>query len=418
MIRRVFGFLGVEMLAVAAGLGLTLLLLSPSTSDVIELGAYLAVSALVSILVIEILVRSGLLSSRARLKLRITMAAGIGAGLGFINAFAMSALMFVNTGHDLPLLLAILVFAAVIAGYAAVRMSSSVSSSMTALAASARLLTTGDLTARMASVHGDSDLEEVVTAFNEMATSLEDAAKKKDQVEQSRRELSAAISHDLRTPLSSARAMLEAIRDGVVHGDEERDEYVERTLTQIKSLGSMVDDLFAMSLLDAGELRLELHQTMLNDLVDDTLRSMQPAAEQKGLTLAGQVDHTLGKAVMDSRQVSRVLLNLVQNAIRHTPPDGTVTVAVKRHDHKIEFEVTDTGEGFDPDDSSKIWTRFFRSDPARSRVADESAQIGLGLAISKGIVELHGGAISAKSPADEGATFRFWIPDQVLGAAT
>ena len=294
MLKRIAQLFGVEALAIASGLGLTLLLLSPGSSDAIELGAYLGLSALISFAAVEVLIRSGVLASRMRLKYKITLAAGIGAGLAFLNAFAMSALMFVNTVHDLPMLLAILVFAAVIAGYAAVRMSSSISGSMSTLAHHARRLSGGDLSVRMPVAQGDPDVDEVATAFNEMAANLEETAAKKEQVEQSRRELSAAISHDLRTPISSARVMLEAIRDGVTSSAEERDEYLDRVLTQMKSLGSMVDDLFDLSLLDAGELRLDLHLTVVDELVDEALLSMQSTAQDKGLTLSAVVDEALG----------------------------------------------------------------------------------------------------------------------------
>ena len=149
MIGRIAKIFGVEVLAIALGLGLTIVLLSPGSSDAIELSAYLGLSALISFIVVEILIRAGVLASRMRLKYKITLAAGIGAGLAFLNAFAMSALMFVNTEHDLPMLLAILVFAAVIAGYAAVRMSSSISGSISILADRARRLSAGDLSVRM-----------------------------------------------------------------------------------------------------------------------------------------------------------------------------------------------------------------------------------------------------------------------------
>ncbi len=407
-ISRLFG---TELLAVALGLGLSLLLLSPSMADLFELGLYLAASALVSFLGVELLLRTGLLARRIRLKLKIVLAVGIGAGLGFVNAFVMSALMFVNTVHDLPLLLAILIFAAVIAGYASVRMSSHIAGSMVTIAEHARQLSNGDLSTRMPSRYSDPDVADVVSAFNEMARNLEESAKKKEQIERSRRDLSAAISHDLRTPISSARVMIEAIRDGVTETQAEQDEYLDRVLTQVKSLGSMVDDLFSLSLLDVGELRLNLKPTAVDDLINETLNSMQSTANGKGLTLDSSVEQTLGNAVIDSKQVGRVLLNLVQNAIRHTPPDGTVTIVANRNDDRIEFEVRDTGEGFDPADSSNIWTRFFRSDPARTRSEETTAQGGLGLAISRGIVELHGGEITATSTPNNGSTFSFWIPD-------
>ncbi len=413
MAARLFG---IELAAVTSGLGLTLLLLSPSGLEAVEVGVYLALSAFVSFVAIEMVMRSNILSKRVPLKYKITLAVGIGAGFGFANAFVMSALMFVNTVHDLPMLLAILVFAAVIAGYASVRMSSSIAGSMTNLADSARQLSSGDLSVRMSVDQSDRDVAEVVLAFNEMAANLEQAALHKERIEQSRRDLSAAISHDLRTPISSARVMVEAIRDGVTVGDEERDDYLDRVLVQIKSLGSLVDDLFALSLLDAGELRLDLRETAVDDLVEETLRSLQSTAYGKGLDLRSDVDNDLGEAVMDSRQVRRVLLNLIQNAIRHTPPDGAVTVAVSRRHDRIEFEVRDTGEGFDPEDSERIWDRFFRSNRARTRIDDESAQSGLGLAIARGIVELHGGKISAESARRAGASFRFWIPESIAPA--
>ncbi len=344
-----------------------------------------------------------------RLRPQLMMAFGIGLAVAFANTLALAVFMFVSADHDLPLLVAILAFAGALALFAAYRLAGRIAESLAQLADGARRISAGEFAMRVP-VTSHDEIGEVSRAFNDMAASLEEAARRQVQLEEGRKQLTAAVSHDLRTPLASARAMLEALADDVVTDPEERRSYHRRSLNEIKNLSALVDDLFQLSLLDVGALRLDLRPTPLQQLVMDTVDGMKPAASRKGLRLDARVDAEIGQLMIDEARMRRVLMNLLQNAIRHTPADGSVMVSAVDDGELVRVEVSDTGDGVAPEDLSRIWTRFFRSDPARGRDPAGPAQSGLGLAIAKAIVETHGGEISAMSEPGHGSVFRFTLP--------
>jgi signal transduction histidine kinase len=207
------------------------------------------------------------------------------------------------------------------------------------------------------------------------------------EIEEMRRQLVAAASHDLRTPLASLRLLVESIDDGVVTG-ETRDRYLSEIRTHVAVLSDLVDDLFELSRIEAGEISWTMRQVELGGLIDDTVAAMRAPAEARGVKIAAELPPGQFVAEANAEKVQRVLFNLIQNAIRHTPADGSVTVRARNDHGEVEVEVADDGEGIPAGADDRVFEAFYRGDDARG---EEGA--GLGLAISRAIVEAHGGRI-------------------------
>lgn len=216
------------------------------------------------------------------------------------------------------------------------------------------------------------------------------------QVEAARRQLVAAASHDLRTPLASLRLLVESIEDGVATG-ETRDRYLSEIRTHVGILSDLVDDLFELSRIEAGEISWTMRQVELGGLIDDTVAAMRAPAAERGVRIAAEPPGGDVIASANAEKVQRVLFNLVQNAIRHTPADGSVTIRARAGRDCVEVEVADEGDGIAAGDGERVFEAFYRGDAARG-----SDGAGLGLAISRAIVEAHGG--------------RIWLEDGAPGA--
>jgi signal transduction histidine kinase len=207
------------------------------------------------------------------------------------------------------------------------------------------------------------------------------------EVEAARRQLVAAASHDLRTPLASLRLLVEAIDDEVATG-ETRDRYLAEIRTHVGVLSDLIDDLFELSRLEAGDISWTMRQVELGELIDDTVAAMQAPAAERGVRISAELPAGRLIAQANAEKVQRVLFNLIQNAIRHTPADGSVTVRARPAGKGVEVEVDDSGEGIPAADGERVFEAFYRGDASRG---EDGA--GLGLAISKAIVEAHGGRI-------------------------
>ncbi|HEY1855520.1 MAG TPA: HAMP domain-containing sensor histidine kinase [Solirubrobacterales bacterium] len=231
--------------------------------------------------------------------------------------------------------------------------------------------------------------------------SMEERAER--EVEEARRALVAAASHDLRTPLASLRLLVDAIEDGVATG-ETRDRYLAEIRTHVAVLSDLIDDLFELSRIEAGEVSWSLRQVELGELIGETVAAMRAPAEQRGVRLAAELPERGVRAEADAEKVQRVLFNLIQNAIRHTPADGSVTVRARPHDGDVEIEIADDGEGIPPGAAERVFEAFYRGDASRG---EDGA--GLGLAISRAIVEAHGGRIWLED-AMPGTRVRFTLP--------
>jgi signal transduction histidine kinase len=256
-------------------------------------------------------------------------------------------------------------------------------------------LAQGDLGAR-APTTGPAELAELARSFNDMAAQLEDLF-------DARRQLVAWASHDLRTPIASIQAMLEALEDGLA----EPERYVPAMREQIRTLSLLVDDLFELARIDAGVLTLEIEETPLPRLIESCLRGLEAEAHARRVALEAHMDGAIPSVRCAPDKVERVLFNLLTNALRHTPSDGSVAVVVEPLREEVQVTVEDTGAGMPADSLRRMFDRFWRGDPARSR---ETGGAGLGLAIARGLVEAQGGRIWAENRPNGGAKISFTLP--------
>jgi signal transduction histidine kinase len=251
---------------------------------------------------------------------------------------------------------------------------------------------------------------------NRLAQRLQEAEEQRSALDRERQALTAAISHDLRTPLASVRAMVEALDDHVVEDATEVDRYYAAMRREIERLDRMIDDLFELARLDAGALELDRHTVALEEIAADVVDAMQAQARRKGVALALHVAGSPRQLALDGDRMGRVAANLIRNALEHTPDGGRVDVSVFSDDGHVGLRVSDSGEGIDASDLGQIWRRFYRAERSRGRASDEMDGAGLGLAIVRGFVEAHGGAVAVESVRGEGATFTVRLPMKAVRA--
>lgn len=232
-----------------------------------------------------------------------------------------------------------------------------------------------------------------------------DVIEQRDSAETARRDLVAAVSHDLRTPLTSLRLLSDAIEDDLVD-DETRHRYVEQMSVHIRSLSSLIEDLFELSRLEAGDIHWSLGQVRIDELVADTVEAMRAQADARQVEVRAAVPADLAPAEANPEKLQRVLFNLIQNAIRHTPADGSVTVLAESNGRTVEVEVADTGVGIPAGERERAFEPFYRGGSGAARSGDGT---GLGLTICRAIVEAHGGEIWF-ADAERGARVRFSLP--------
>jgi signal transduction histidine kinase len=239
-----------------------------------------------------------------------------------------------------------------------------------------------------------------------LAQDVEAMVARVDAEEQARRRLVASVSHDLRTPITSLRLIADGLEDDVLEPARLR-EHLKLMSTHVRALGALIDDLFELSRLEAGDIRWSMEQVRLDELVRETIDAMRPQAEDGRVSVHSELTGDLKPARGNPEQLQRVLFNLIQNAIRHTPADGTVVVrAAAATDDAVQLEVADSGGGIEPGDRERIFEPFVQGP---SRVEGKTGSAGLGLAIARAIVEAHGGRIWV-AQGGPGTQIRFTVP--------
>jgi two-component system sensor histidine kinase BaeS len=305
------------------------------------------------------------------------------------EAFASAMLLAVTAA-----LLIAIVLAMVVTWYFSRRTQRSISR----LAQAAAKVGDGDYGSRVPRPGLGGEFDQFADTFNALAERLE-------AVESTRRRMLADLAHEMRTPLATLEAHLEALQDGVRRLDEATFEVLTGSTERLRRLA---DDIGAVSRAQEGELEIQLEPTDPGDLVEAAVGAWTDRYRDQGVALTADVDTDVA-VLADPSRMGQVLANLLDNALRHTPEGGTVRITCRRSGQGVEIEVADTGEGIEPAHLSHVFDRFYRADPARNRSNGGS---GIGLTISKALVEAHGGELSAHSEGPGlGARFVVRLPE-------
>jgi signal transduction histidine kinase len=396
------------LLIVLLSLGIFYMLMAPPSGELALMALFLSITAFVSALAGYAAYRFGWIRLSPTLRWTLLGGYALASILTFFNVWFSAQLMFASQ-HDLTLAIILLLFASGIAMILGYFFSGTVTERILSLQNAAEKIAAGNLEARVP-VSGRDELSALALSFNQMAEQLQVADQKQRELEHLRRDLVAWASHDLQTPLTSVRAILEALSDGVVDEPEMVKRYLNTAQRDVLSLSALIDDLFQMSQLDAGGFPLNRAQSSLGDLVSDTLESFSELAYRESIKLEGQIEPGVDPVLMDTQAIGRVLNNLIGNALRHTPPGGEIEVRARRTKVGVEVSVRDTGEGIHAEDLPHVFERFYRGEKSRNR---GTGGAGLGLAIARGIVRAHGGDIRAESEPGKGTKFIFSLPQQV-----
>jgi two-component system, OmpR family, sensor histidine kinase SaeS len=397
------------LLATAIGVGLARMLLTPRGQDLRALALYLVLSGAASLLLGAAILRAVDRLLRLRIRNKIVLAGVVGSGVGLVNVFVISELMFLSELHDLRLLVTLLIFSELLTTLFSVRMAGTTASQIESAAAAVGALAHGDYR-RVELQEGGGEAGVLGRMLNELADRLQAAEQERAVMERERREWTAAASHDLRTPLSSLRAMVDALEDEVVEEPAEVRRYYGTMRREIERLGRLVDDLFELARMDAGALKLNKRMVSPAEIASEVTDAMRAQSAAQGIELSLVVLGEPRPLSLDGSRIERALGNLVRNAFEHTPAGGRVTIEVSEAGPWVRIQITDTGTGISPADIERIWDRFYRAERSRARPENGADGAGLGLAIVRGIVEAHGGHVQVSTALGNGAQFTLHLP--------
>jgi len=393
------------LLITALSLGIFKMLMAPPLGELGLMAMFLGITALVSVAAGYIAYRLGWMTLSPTLRWSLLGGYALSSLLTFFNVWFSAQMMFASE-HDLLLAIVLLIFASGMAMVLGYFLSSAITSRIYLLKDAAEKLAKGELRTRVP-ITGRDEVAALANTFNQMAEQLELVDAKQRELERLRADLIAWVGHDLQTPLASIRAILEALEDGVVDDPQTIKRYLGTAQRDVRSLSVLIDDLFQMAQLDTGGIPLDRAESSLSDLISDTLESFSELALRQGVKLEGSVEANVDPVMMDTQRIGRVLNNLIGNALRHTSPEGYVEVRARRIASGVEVSVSDTGEGIRNEDIPHVFESFYRGDKSRSRATGGA---GLGLAISRGIVQAHGGHIKVHSEQGQGSRFIFSLP--------
>jgi signal transduction histidine kinase len=344
-----------------------------------------------------------LVAGRARLgslPTQLGFGVAIPVGLGLLGIQLIAVFLFVSA-HDAFTMALLLGSAGVLAGYCVWLWTNRVTGDIRAVRDAVAAVGNGDPDLRV-ELDTRDEMADLAGEVNRLADRLAAAERERDALERSRRELFAAISHDLRTPLSSLRLLTDSVGDGMADAQTS-----ERLGFHVDSLESLIDDLFELSRIEAGDVQWLVEPVDLADIIEETVEGMRLRASEERVTLGYDLSVGLPRVRANPEKIQRVLFNLLENAIHHTPADGTITVTGRApDDREVVVEVADVGTGIDEDDRERVFEPFHRGGMEASRSRDGA---GLGLPICRAIVEAHHGRIWLED-ATQGTRICFALP--------
>jgi signal transduction histidine kinase len=409
-----FSRLLIYIIGILAMLLLTVVLIqvvmNPPLSDLIYLAALLGITSLVSAAFGFISHRLGWWRRLPHISQTLILGYILAGGLALFNVWLTARLMFINQ-HDLILGTLLLIFAGGVSIAFGYFISNSITQDLQDLVQGAEQISQGDFAARV-KVSGEDEVAQLARAFNQMAAQLAEAAEAERTLDEARRNLVAWASHDLRTPLTSLRVMLDAVADGVVDDADTVARYLKQSQNEVNRMSALIDDLFELAQLDAGYQDLDFEWIALSDLLSDTLESFAAQAKTQDVALEGSITPEVDPVWAVPDKLSRILDNLVSNALRYTPEGGSIFLEAKLDGNQVHVEVRDTGSGIADKDLAHVFDRFYRGEKSRSRSDGKGSGVGLGLAIVKGLVKAHGGQIWVESEPGTGTRFWFTLPKE------
>ncbi|KPL59568.1 sensor histidine kinase [Rossellomorea vietnamensis] len=313
--------------------------------------------------------------------------------------------MFIST--DIIILLFFITLGAGVLSFAVnLMITSPLLNSMKQMSREAGKMANGDFKVKVTEA-GPKEIKELAANFNDMSTRIEKMFWELKESEKFKSELIANVSHDLRTPLSSIHSFVAALNDDIIEDRKTRKRYYETILSETEKLSLLIGEVLEFSQLENRKLPWNPHYTSIDQLLIDTLGQFERRIQEKGIQVRVEYDDSLPLIPLMSVQIKRVMTNLLQNALSFSPDQTAFTIRTVKKGEKMEFSVTDQGKGIPSEEQASIFERFYRVEKSRTKAGGGS---GLGLSISREIIELHCGEMGVESDGHSGSTFWFQLP--------
>lgn len=256
-------------------------------------------------------------------------------------------------------------------------------------------------------IQSNDEIGLLASSLNRLSSQLQEKIRQLEAQEQIRREFVTNVAHEIKTPLTIMQGFTETMVDGLVKDEQERNSYLHHILDEITRLKRLVDDVLNLKRMEEGHFDFDKEPCDFNHIIEKVVHKFSQLIEERRIHFKVTVEKELPKVTCNSDRMEQVLINLMDNAIRHTPEGGTITLDVKKGAHQLHIQVSDTGAGIPSDDLPMIWERFYKADKSRTR---GKGGTGLGLAIVKKIIEAHGGEIKVQSSLNQGTSFSILLP--------
>ncbi len=341
-----------------------------------------------------------------RLSWQLVAGVVVALGLDLLGIQAI-ATMFLSPRDAFGLAL-MLAFACMLVGFTAWCLTRDITRDISDLRRGVVAVSEGDRGQEVALAgEGDDELSGLADDFNRMTEELRLREGERDAAERARRDLVAAISHDLRTPLNAVTLIAEAIEDDLADEKTLR-RYLAQMAFHLRSIDSLVDDLFEFARIEAGDVAWSFEDLALDVLIQETVEGMTPVARRSGVEVRWSLPDELPRVRADAERIQRVLFNLIQNALQHTPEGGQISVTAASAADAVEVKVIDTGRGIAADEVDRVFEPLWRGGEAHAARSPDGA--GLGLPIARSIVEAHGGRIHIPASSPGGTEICFTLP--------